>query len=156
MRVHPIFFGVRRICVFAFRRSSLFGGGNALPRPSIGALVPLGTRRHWGRKVDPDQPLLRSKRAELAGQRRIQRAFNPSPRAVLSLRHGSLPSSVRLVCLADCSPENPGQFKWMERINEQLNTKLVAQVIVSLLSLPFPLSHAEALLSADAESSIGK
>ena len=28
----------------------------------------------------------------------------------LSLRHGFLPSSFRLICLADCSPEPPGQF----------------------------------------------
>ena len=32
------------------------------------------------------------------------------PRAVLALRHGSLPLSFRLGCLADCSPENPAQF----------------------------------------------
>ena len=32
------------------------------------------------------------------------------PRAVPSLGHGFPPSSSRLVCLADCSSENPGQF----------------------------------------------
>ena len=32
------------------------------------------------------------------------------PRGVLSLRHVSLPLSFWLVCFADCSLENPGQF----------------------------------------------
>ena len=32
------------------------------------------------------------------------------PGGVLSLRHGSISSSFRLVRSADCSPDNPGQF----------------------------------------------